>query len=37
MVDLSKKPFYLDEEGIKWVEEKMAHMSDREKVGHIFC
>ncbi|MBQ9036942.1 MAG: hypothetical protein IJ115_05790 [Erysipelotrichaceae bacterium] len=37
MVDLSKKPFYLDEEGIKWVEEKMAHMSDREKVGQLFC
>ncbi len=37
MVDLSKKPFYLDEEAIAWVEEKMAQMSEREKVGQLFC
>lgn len=37
MVDLKTKPFYLDEEGIRWVSETLASMSDEEKIGQLFC
>ena len=37
MVDLRAKPFYLDDEGVKWVEETFASLSDREKIGQLFC
>lgn len=36
MVNLREKPFYLDEEGIKWVEDTIASMSLDEKVGQLF-
>ena len=36
MVDLKAKPFYLTEEQIKWVEEKIAGMTLDEKVGQMF-
>lgn len=36
MVDLRQKPFYLDDEGIKWVEDTIASMSLEEKVGQLF-
>jgi len=36
MVDLSKRPFYLNEEQIKWVEDTIASMTLDEKVGQLF-
>ena len=36
MVDLKKKPFYLDEAAIAWVETTIAGMSEREKIGQLF-
>ena len=35
-VDLKLKPYYLDEEQIKWVEDTIDHMTDEEKVGQLF-
>lgn len=36
MVDLKAKPYFLDEEGIKWVEETIASMTLEEKIGQLF-
>ena len=36
-MDLRAKPFYLDDEGIKWVHDTLASLSTREKVGQLFC
>ena len=36
MVDLKGKPFYLDDEGIQWVEDTIASMTLEEKVGQLF-
>lgn len=36
MVNLREKPFYLDDEQIKWVEETIASMTLDEKVGQLF-
>ncbi|MBQ6493535.1 MAG: glycoside hydrolase family 3 protein [Erysipelotrichaceae bacterium] len=36
-VDLRGKPFYLDDKGVEWVEKTFASLSDREKVGQLFC
>ncbi len=36
MVDLRGNPFYLDEEGIQWVEETIEKMSLKEKVCQLF-
>ncbi|MBO4235792.1 MAG: glycoside hydrolase family 3 protein [Firmicutes bacterium] len=36
MVDLTKKPFYLNKEQIDWVEETIANMTEDEKVGQLF-
>lgn len=36
MVDLRAKPFYLDEEQIRWVEETIAGMTLEEKLGQLF-
>ena len=33
MVDLKKRPFYLKEEDIKWVNDTIASMTDEEKVA----
>lgn len=35
-VDLSKKPFNLNEEEIKWVEETKNNMTIEEKIGQLF-
>ena len=35
-VDLSAKPYYLNEEQIKWVEDTIAGMSLEEKIGQLF-
>lgn len=37
MVDLTKKPFNLDEEAINWVKDTLAGMTIREKAGQLFC
>lgn len=31
------KPFYLDEEGIRWVDDTLSDMTTEEKVGQLFC
>jgi len=36
MVDLRAKPYYLNDEDIRWVEETIAGMTDEEKVGQLF-
>ncbi len=36
MVDLKAKPYFLDEEGINWVEETIASMTLEEKIGQLF-
>ena len=36
MVDLTAKPYNLDAEGVRWVTETLAGMSDEEKVGQLF-
>ncbi len=37
MIDLKARPFYLNDEQIKWVEETLSSMTLREKVGQVFC
>ena len=36
MTDLRKKPYCLDDGGIKWVQDTIASMTDEEKVGQLF-
>ena len=36
MVDLTKKPFNLNEEQLAWVEETLASMTLEEKIGQLF-
>lgn len=36
LVDLTKKPYHLDEEAIRWVEETIANMTLDEKIGQLF-
>ena len=36
MVDLRAKPFYLNDEQIKWVEDAIADMTLEEKLGQLF-
>ena len=36
LVDLTKKPYNLDQEAIDWVEETLASMSTDEKIGQLF-
>lgn len=35
-VDLTAKPFNLDEEQQKWVKDTLASMSLEEKIGQMF-
>lgn len=37
MVDLKAKPFNLNEEEIKWVEDTLNGMTLEEKIGQLFC
>lgn len=37
MVNLKVSPFYLSEEGIKWVEDTFNSMTFEEKIGQLFC
>jgi len=36
MIDLSKKPFYLSEEDINWVNDTLNSLSVDEKIGQLF-
>ncbi len=36
MVDLKGNPFYLDDEGVKWVQDTIAGMTIEEKIGQLF-
>ena len=36
MVDLSAKPYYLNKDQIKYVENTVKNMSTGEKVGQLF-
>lgn len=36
MVDLTAKPFYLDEAAVAWVRETIATMTIEEKIGQLF-
>ena len=35
-VDLTKQPYNLDAEGVKWVEDTIANMTIDEKIGQLF-
>ena len=36
MIDLKAKPFYLNDEDIAWVNETLAGMSTKAKLGQLF-
>lgn len=36
LVDLKAKPYNLNDDAIKWVENTIASMTDEEKVGQLF-
>ncbi len=36
MTDLRAKPYFLDDEGVAWVENTIASMTAEEKVGQLF-
>jgi len=37
MIDLKARPFYLNEEQVKWVRDTLASMTLEEKAGQVFC
>lgn len=37
MIDLKAKPFYLNDEQVKWVKDTLASMTLEEKAGQVFC
>jgi len=37
MADLRGKPFNLSDEGVKWVEDTLASMTQEEKIAQLFC
>lgn len=37
MIDLKARPFYLNEEQIKWVQDTLSQMTLEQKCGQIFC
>lgn len=36
MVDLTAKPFNLDDEAVAWVNDTIEQMTDEEKIGQLF-
>lgn len=36
-MDLKANPFYLDNEGIKWVNDTLSGLSKEDKIGQLFC
>ena len=37
MINLKEKPFYLDDEGISWVNDTLAGMTEDDKIRQLFC
>ena len=37
MLDLAKRPFYLNAEQIHWVKDTLAHLTTEQKAGQLFC
>ncbi|MDR1640131.1 MAG: glycoside hydrolase family 3 protein [Clostridiales bacterium] len=37
MVDLKAAPFNLDDNGVNWVHDTLASLTEEEKLGQIFC
>ena len=37
MIDLKTTPFFLNDDGVKWVRETLAGMTLEEKAGQVFC
>ncbi|MDR0854027.1 MAG: glycoside hydrolase family 3 protein [Clostridiales Family XIII bacterium] len=37
MIDLKTAPFFLDDESIQWVSDTLKDMSEKEKIGQLFC
>ncbi len=37
MIEYTKKPFSLNDEQIKWVENTYESMSEEERIGQLFC
>jgi beta-N-acetylhexosaminidase len=37
LIDLTIRPFFLDDKGIKWVEETLASLTEDEKIAQLFC
>lgn len=37
MISLSQKPFFLNDEQIRWVQDTLHGLSEEEKVGQLFC
>lgn len=37
MINLEKKPFYLDREAVEWVKTILENLTIEEKVGQLFC
>lgn len=36
-MELTRKPFYLNEEGIAWVRTTLSSMTEEEKIAQLFC
>ncbi|CZC76215.1 beta-N-acetylglucosaminidase/beta-glucosidase (3-beta-N-acetyl-D-glucosaminidase/beta-D-glucosidase)(Nag3) [Streptococcus pneumoniae] len=36
LVDLRKKPYYLNDDQIAWVESTLENLTDEEKIGQLF-
>ena len=36
MVDLTAKPFNLDDEAVAWVNDTIEQMTDEQKIGQLF-
>ena len=36
MIDLKGKPFYLDDEAVRWVADTLSSMDNEEKIGQLF-
>lgn len=36
-MNLKAKPYYLDDDGVSWVETTLSRLDDRQKAGQLFC
>lgn len=37
MIDLAKRPFYLNEAQIRWVEDTFSQLTTEQRAGQLFC